>query len=94
MEGTVNISPQNSLHKRAVLLVEPECLVRYAIKQLIDALDMYGVAAEADDMPGALEIIDKTPIDLIVSEMALPGPSGLEFLLELQRRKISKITYW
>ncbi|MCB0324973.1 MAG: response regulator transcription factor [Bdellovibrionales bacterium] len=76
---------------KKVLLVDAEDLVRYAIKQLIDFLESFEVVAEARDMNAALTMIDQSKPDIVLTEIALPGPSGLEFLLELQRKGLSDV---
>ena len=81
---------ENNSREQSVLLVEPETLVRFAIKRLIDSLDGFHVEAEAGSVSDAVKQIEKSEPELIVTEIALPGPSGLELLLELERRNMSK----
>ena len=78
----------SSLEKRSILLVDSDLLVRHAIRQLIDSLHNYRVVDEASDMAEAFEKMAQHKPEILLTEITLPGPSGLEFLLELQRRKI------
>lgn len=72
----------------SILLVDDSVLVRKALKRLISEMDGFSVDREAGSMTEALELIDGQRPDLIVSELALPGPSGIEILYELRRRKL------
>lgn len=77
--------------KRSVLVVDSERLVRLALVKLIDSLPGYAVIGEADDMPEALVCLGKKNPDILITEIVLPGPSGLELLFEVQRRGLSKL---
>ena len=59
-----------------VLVVEDEPAVREA---LVEALTQQGhVARVAADGRAALEIVEREPVDAVVTDLALPGMSGLE----------------
>ncbi len=75
----------------SVTLVDPEHLVRLALGRVIESIGSFEVVAEASDLPEALATLESRPTDLLITEIALPGPSGLELLLELQRRKLLKV---
>src|SRR5262249_34688606 len=64
-------------------------LVRFALARLMSSLPNCEVVAQADDAAHAFQALktDST-IQLIVLEIALSGMNGVEFLRELQRRKI------
>ncbi|MCB0347090.1 MAG: response regulator transcription factor [Bdellovibrionales bacterium] len=72
----------------SILLVDDSVLVRKALKRLISEIDGVTVDNEAGNLADALAAVDKQRPDLIVSELALPGPSGIEILFELRRRKL------
>lgn len=75
----------------SVMLVEPENLVRIAMARVIDEIGSFHVSAQAGDVPEALSLLEEQPSDVLITEIALEGPSGIELLLELKRRKLSKI---
>ena len=76
---------------KTVLLVDADNLVRFAIKQLIDSLEIFEVVAEASNLQEALSQLEKNKPDLLISEFALPGASGLELLHEIQRRQLKGV---
>lgn len=69
----------------SVLLLDSQILVRKAISRLINSLGNFSVEAEAGNSNDAIAILDRQPIDLVVLEIALEGPSGIEMLHELTR---------
>lgn len=71
----------------SVLLVDDSVLVRKALTRLINEIDGVSVTNEAGDLNEALSIVENYRPSLIICELALPGPSGIELLYELHRRK-------
>ena len=78
-------------HSISVLLVDPESLVRFAIKKLIDSLGRFHVSWESGSMEDAIRQVEEHDPAFVITEVALRGPSGLELLLELQRRKLNRV---
>lgn len=76
--------------KLPTLVVDPDILVRNAIARMMGSFpNCCDAIAQADDAEQALHALNAHPeIRLITLEIALPGMSGIEFLRELQRRKI------
>jgi len=75
--------------KLPTLVVDPDVLVRNALARLIGSFSTCEVVAQADDAEQAFSALTtRNDIRLITLEIALPGMSGVEFLRELQRRKI------
>ena len=67
-----------------VLLVDSEKLVRTALASLINSIPGISVVAEASDYSQALDIAAaEESLDTLITEIALPGISGLELILEL-----------
>lgn len=71
-----------------ILLVDAEVLVRQAISRLVNSLDDYAVIGEATTVEAALSFVEKEIPDIILLEVALEGPSGIELLLEFNRRAV------
>lgn len=72
--------------KNRILFVEdnPVLLQAYALMLRPDAEHWeIGTALEANT---ALQMMRETPYDVVVSDMALPGKSGLELLVEVRQR--------
>jgi DNA-binding NtrC family response regulator/DNA-binding CsgD family transcriptional regulator len=66
-----------------ILIVDDEETVRYTLKQL---LSKYGFAPrEASDGAEAITAVKNHDIDLILLDLVMPGPDGMETLLELKR---------
>ena len=67
-----------------VLLVDDEALVR----QSLDAglrLNGYEVL-HAGDGDEALDVLSSTPVDVVVTDLAMPRREGLETIVEIRRR--------
>ena len=71
------------------MLVEPETLVREALVALITRDERYAVCCEAKNYEEALRLATIEPVNLVVTEVSLDGPSGIELIRELQRRKLN-----
>ena len=75
---------------KSVLLVEPQRIVRTALRSLISSFPDYEVVAECESAEDALQFYDKSSSkilapELIVLDVELPGKSGIELLFELGR---------
>jgi CheY-like chemotaxis protein len=71
-----------------VLIVEDEAILRVSMARGLARLPEIEVA-EAGTLDAAIAIIDERPPALILSDIDLPGRSGLELLGELGTRKLS-----
>jgi len=68
-----------------ILIADDHTIVRHGLKQIIDAeLNMTAVG-EARSGNEALELARKTPVDVVVLDISMPGRNGLETLKELKR---------
>lgn len=98
--GQASIKPTNdesllkseSLSKSArrmrILMIDPEEIVRHAIGSLINSLPDFEVHTSVSTSEEGLKAIDKIDFDIVILEIALPQASGIDFLHELQRRKL------
>ncbi len=73
---------------RHLLLVDAETLVRSAIAQVIISSSSFKVVEEAGNLAEALAKLEEGNIKVVITEIALPGPSGLELINEITRRKL------
>jgi two-component system, NarL family, response regulator NreC len=71
---------------KTLMLIEPEPLLRKALSMLIESLGGFSVVAEAGSADEALQVLERSVPDLILSELSLPGRSGIELVRELRRR--------
>ena len=67
-----------------ILLVDDHPFMRAGLAQLIDKQPDLIVCGEAGDPAGAVRELAKTKADLVLSDITMPGRSGLEFIKDLQ----------
>lgn len=70
------------MDKRTILLVEDETDVMLANKEYLEGKGM--LALEADSIGEAREILQHTPVNLILLDVNLPDGSGLAFVQEIR----------
>jgi YesN/AraC family two-component response regulator len=76
----------STLADKLILIVEDEeCLLRGMQVWLRDSKDGYAVMKAADGIK-ALELIERHKPDLVISDVRLPGASGLEILLACRQK--------
>ena len=63
-----------------VMLADDHTLVRGGIRKILEGQPGIEVVAEAADGAAALDLASRTRYDLIVSDLGMPGMSGIEFL--------------
>jgi DNA-binding NarL/FixJ family response regulator len=81
-------APQQSPEKFRVALVEDHPMFREQLAHLISKqADMY-VCGEADNTREALQLLEGNPADIVIVDLTLKGPSGLELLKDLKARGI------
>ncbi len=67
--------------QKSILIVEDIQSIREAIKDLL--LNKYTVY-DAEDYYSAIQILDKIPIDLVITDIRMPGRSGLDLIEYIQ----------
>ncbi|MGD0867709.1 MAG: response regulator [Rhizomicrobium sp.] len=71
---------------RKALVVEDMALIRMTTVDMLAEIGLQ--AAEAGDGESALELLDNDPqIDLMISDLGLPGMSGRDLVAEVRRRR-------
>jgi diguanylate cyclase (GGDEF)-like protein len=71
--------------KAQILVVDDEATVRSVLKQVLEE-DGYGVT-EAESGSRALEILQNTHFDLIITDIKMPGITGLELLKKVKQQQ-------
>lgn len=66
-----------------ILIVDDEAIIRGMLE--IELSERYEVYA-AESGPKALELLKSQPVDLVISDINMPGMKGFELLAEVQRR--------
>lgn len=79
-------TPSAAAHadKRRILLVDDHPFMRAGLAQLIDRQPDLRVVGEAGDPAEAMQKIAQTDPDLVLSDITMPGRSGLDFIKDMQ----------
>jgi DNA-binding NarL/FixJ family response regulator len=70
--------------RRRILLVDDHPFMRAGLAQLIERQPDMTVCGEAGDPAAALAALAKTPADLVITDITMPGRGGLELIKDLQ----------
>lgn len=76
-----------TLKTYSIFLVEDHLLVRRALRQLLEAEANLMVVAEAESAESALAQLPNIAPDLILTDLSLPGISGLELVEALVQQR-------
>ena len=77
-------APLTETPKLSVLVVEDEPLIRMATVDLLEELGHS--VSEAGGAEEALDMLDKSPPDIVLTDLGLPGMDGETFCHEIRRR--------
>lgn len=61
-----------------IILADDQLLIRAGIKALLESLQGYKVVAECADGPSAIDQIRALRPDVVLLDIAMPGPNGIE----------------
>jgi DNA-binding NarL/FixJ family response regulator len=78
--------PGPSSRPKGILLVDDHSFMRDGLAQLIDRQPDMKVCGEAGDPGEAMTQLEKTKPDLVLTDLTMPGRSGLEFIKDLRAR--------
>jgi DNA-binding NarL/FixJ family response regulator len=81
-------APREAAQKFRVVLVEDHPMFREQLAQLIGRQPDMCVCGEADNIREALRLLESNPADIVIVDLTLKGPSGLELLKDLKARAI------
>jgi DNA-binding NarL/FixJ family response regulator len=76
--------PRPTEPRRRILLVDDHPFMRAGLAQLIDRQADLMVCGEAGNPGEALQAVASTKPDLVLSDLTMPGRSGLEFIKDLR----------
>ena len=68
-----------------IVLVEDHAILREGLKALIEIEPDFDLVGEFGSVEDSLEGIGRLQPDLVLTDLALPGRSGIELLAEIQR---------
>ena len=76
--------PAPAAERRRILLVDDHPFMRAGLAQLIDRQADMMVCGEAGDPVAAFHALENTKPDLVLTDLTMPGRSGLEFIKDLR----------
>ncbi len=68
-----------------ILLVDDHALFRVGMRQILDAEADFEVVAEADDSRSAIDAAGATTPDIVLLDLSLPAPGGIETTQRVKR---------
>ena len=69
-----------------LMLVDDSIVARSVVQAIVAPLPEFTVAAAASGAEQALALLDTTPVDIVMLDLAMPGMDGLTALPEIVRR--------
>jgi two-component system chemotaxis response regulator CheB len=69
-----------------LMLVDDSIVARSVVQAILAPLPEFTVAAAASSAEQALALLDRTPVDIVMLDLAMPGMDGLTALPEIVRR--------
>src|SRR5258708_3363123 len=69
-----------------ILIADDHRVLREGLKQIIERNREMAVVAEASDGQGVLDQLRKVPADVVLLDLSMPGPSGLDILKQIHER--------
>ncbi len=67
-----------------IVIADDHALVRRGLVELLSELDDVRVVAEAESGDALLTAVRDQPVDVVVMDMSMPGPSGLDLVKSLK----------
>jgi DNA-binding NarL/FixJ family response regulator len=69
-----------------IILADDHVMMREGIKGMIDAVDGLSVIGETGDGLKLLRLVNKTPPDMVIMDISMPGLRGIEAAREIHSR--------
>ncbi len=69
---------------RRILVVDDHPIMRQGLASLINSETDLDVVSEAENVRDALTLVEKNALDLVITDISLPGRNGLELIKDLQ----------
>lgn len=79
----------NMTNMKRILLVDDHPLIRKGLRLTLEAENDFMVCGEAGSADEAIAIIPELAPDIIILDISLPGPSGLDMLRQLDTSKVN-----
>lgn len=72
-----------------VLIVEDDPMVAQLNRRYLERIDGFELTAVVKTGDQALQVLEKTPVDLVLLDIFMPGMNGIELLSEIRRANYS-----
>jgi len=83
-----NKTPTSNL---SVVVVEDSILMRAQIVASLSAVKGMGTIRQAGDVPSGLRLLEKVKPDVLILDIQLPGPTGLQLLKTVRKTDTSMV---
>jgi DNA-binding NarL/FixJ family response regulator len=70
--------------KVKIVLIEDHIILREGLRSLLDMESDFDVVGEADSCDAGLEVVKSVTVDIVITDIGLPGRSGLTLIPELK----------
>jgi DNA-binding NarL/FixJ family response regulator len=84
MQDSHSLPVPNTPRRKRILVVDDHEILRCGWHQLISVEDDLEICSEAGSVPEALKLVEQCHPDIVVTDITLPGCSGLELVKELK----------
>jgi Response regulator containing a CheY-like receiver domain and an HTH DNA-binding domain len=81
---TLSDGQMSNVDRKRILIVDDHPFMRAGLAQLIDKQPGMMVCGEAGDPAAAMKELEKGRVDLVLTDITMPGRSGIEFIKDLQ----------
>jgi DNA-binding NarL/FixJ family response regulator len=78
LSGGLVDNPKCALESIRIIVVDDHPLFRHGLVQLLNSDDGFSVCGEASSSPEAMTLIRKLEPDMVIADLGLKGPGGLE----------------
>jgi DNA-binding NarL/FixJ family response regulator len=69
-----------------ILIVDNFPQIRGSLRNLLSTLNNVEIIGEAQDVPGAINLVKKLQPDIVILDINIPGGSGFDVLKELKKK--------
>jgi DNA-binding NarL/FixJ family response regulator len=71
-----------------IILADDHKIVRQGVRTLLEYEPDFDIVGEANDGAEALSLLERTTPDVLVTDLSMPGLTGIELAEEIRRRKL------
>ncbi len=76
--------PAETINRAKILIVDDEPAIRHLLRQLLEK-ERYACFT-AEDAESAITFLDTNPMDMVISDLSMPGKSGMQLLEHIREQ--------